>query len=239
MATQIEKYPASERGYVDHGWLKANHSFSFAQWYNPERMHFGALRVLNDDTVAPGMGFGTHPHDNMEIITIPLFGAVSHRDSMGNEGTIPAGEVQVMSAGTGVTHSEFNRNQKAELKLFQIWIIPNERNVAPRYDQFKIDPLSHQNRFAQLISPNKDGEGIWIHQDAYIHMATLEEGKTLEYQSKDENHGLFVMNIEGLISSEGHELSDRDALTAVGTRSLTFEAQQTSKFIVIEVPMTF
>lgn len=239
MATQIEKYPASERGYADHGWLKANHSFSFAQWYNPERMHFGALRVLNDDTVAPGMGFGTHPHDNMEIITIPLFGAVSHRDSMGNEGTIPAGEVQVMSAGTGVTHSEFNRNQKAELKLFQIWIIPNERNVAPRYDQFKIDPLSHQNRFAQLISPNKDGEGIWIHQDAYIHMATLEEGKTLDYQSKDENHGLFVMNIEGLISSEGHELSDRDALTAVGTRSLTFEAQQTSKFIVIEVPMTF
>lgn len=239
MATQIEKYPASERGYADHGWLKANHSFSFAQWYNPERMHFGALRVLNDDTVAPGMGFGTHPHDNMEIITIPLFGAVSHRDSMGNEGAIPSGEVQVMSAGTGVTHSEFNRNQKAELKLFQIWIIPNERNVTPRYDQFKIDPLSHQNRFAQLISPNKDGEGMWIHQDAYIHMATLEEGKTLEYQSKDENHGLFVMNIEGLISTEGHELSDRDALTAVSTRSLTFEAQQTSKFIVIEVPMTF
>jgi len=166
MAIQIEKYPASERGYADHGWLKANHSFSFAQWYNPERIHFGALRVLNDDTVAPGMGFGTHPHDNMEIITIPLFGAVSHRDSMGNEGTIPAGEVQVMSAGTGVTHSEFNRNQNAELKLFQIWIIPNERNVTPRYDQYKIDPLSHQNRFAQLISPNKDGEGIWIHQDA-------------------------------------------------------------------------
>lgn len=239
MATQIEKYPASERGHADHGWLKANHSFSFAQWYNPERMHFGALRVLNDDTVAPGMGFGTHPHDNMEIITIPLFGAVSHRDSMGNEGTIPAGEVQVMSAGTGVTHSEFNRNQNAELKLFQIWIIPNERNVTPRYDQFKIDPFSHQNRFAQLISPNKDGEGIWIHQDAYIHMATLEEGKTLEYQSKGENHGLFVMNIHGLISSEGYELSDRDALTAVGTGGLTFEAQQTSKFIVIEVPMTF
>ncbi len=239
MAAHIIKYPASERGHADHGWLQANHSFSFAQWYNPNRMHFGALRVLNDDTVAPGMGFGTHPHDNMEIITIPLFGTVSHSDSMGNEGSIPAGEVQVMSAGTGVTHSEFNRNKTVELKLFQIWIIPNQRNVEPRYEQFKIDPFSHVNRFAQLISPNKDGEGLWIHQDAYIHMATLEEGKTIEYTAKDEHHGLYVMNIEGLISAEGHELSDRDALSVEGKGSLTFEAKQNSKFIVIEVPMTF
>ena len=168
MTTQMTFYPASERGSANHGWLQANHSFSFGGWYNPNRMNFGVLRVLNDDTVATGAGFPTHPHDNMEIITIPLSGELHHKDSMGNEGAIRAGEVQVMSAGTGITHSEYNGNSAAELKLFQIWIIPNKRNVAPRYDQFTIDPSSHHNRFAQLVSPNEDGEGVWIHQDAYI-----------------------------------------------------------------------
>lgn len=239
MTARIQKYPATERGYADHGWLKAHHSFSFGQWYNPDRIHFGALRVLNDDTVAPGMGFGTHPHDNMEIITIPLSGAVHHRDSMGNEGAIPAGEVQVMSAGTGVTHSEFNGSSNEALKLFQIWIIPNQRNVEPHYDQFKIDPLSHHNQFTQLISPNRDGNGLWIHQDAYIHLASLEAGKTLDYHIKDEDHGLYVMNIEGTVHTEGHTLSDRDALGVEGKKTITFEAKQHSKFIVIEVPMTF
>ena len=232
-------YPASERGSANHGWLQANHSFSFGGWYNPNRMNFGVLRVLNDDTVATGAGFPTHPHDNMEIITIPLSGELHHKDSMGNEGAIRAGEVQVMSAGTGITHSEYNGNSAAELKLFQIWIIPNKRNVAPRYDQFTIDPSSHHNRFAQLVSPNEDGEGVWIHQDAYIHMATLEEGQTLDYLPKNSANGLYIMNIEGNITVLENELNEKDALGIETAEKLTFTAAKNSKFLVLEVPMTF
>ncbi|MCJ8292120.1 MAG: pirin family protein [Crocinitomicaceae bacterium] len=239
MTTQPTIYRASDRGHADHGWLKANHSFSFGSWYNPDRMNFGALRVLNDDIVAPGMGFPTHPHDNMEIITIPLSGAVHHQDSMGNKGEIPAGEVQVMSAGTGVTHSEFNGNQDAELKIFQIWIIPNQRNVEPRYDQIKIDPLSHKNKFTQLVSPNKDDEGTWIHQDAYIHMASLEAGKSIDYIPKNSNNGIYVMIIDGSLSILSNELNDRDAMSIVDAEKLTFDATKNSQFIVLEVPMTF
>lgn len=239
MTTQATIYRASERGHANHGWLNANHSFSFGSWYNPDRMHFGALRVLNDDTVAPGMGFPTHPHSNMEIITIPLSGAIHHKDNMGNDGKIPTGEVQVMSAGTGVTHSEFNGNQDVELKIFQIWIIPNKRDVEPRYDQFKIDPQSHQNKFTQLVSPNKDDEGTWIYQDAYIHLASLEAGKSVEYVSKNSTNGLYIMNIEGKFSALSNELSDRDAMSVVDTEKLTFNAQTNSKFLVLEVPMTF
>ena len=144
----------NSRGHANHGWLNAKHSFSFASWYNPERVHFGTLRVLNDDTVSPGMGFGTHPHDNMEIITIPLEGAIAHKDSMGNSSTIQTGEIQVMSAGTGIQHSEFNPNDDKDLKLFQIWLFPNKRNVAPRYDQQKITVDEHPNEFVQILSPN-------------------------------------------------------------------------------------
>lgn len=239
MTAQVTVFKAAERGHANHGWLNANHSFSFGSWYNPERMNFGALRVMNDDTVAPGMGFPTHPHNNMEIITIPLSGAVHHKDNMGNDGEILTGEVQVMSAGTGVTHSEFNGNQDAELKLFQIWIIPNKRDVEPRYDQFKIEPSSHWNKFAQLVSPNKDQAGTWIHQDAYIHMATLEEGKSIDYIPKKPGNGLYVMNIEGTFSALSNELNDRDALSIVDIENITFNAQSTSKFLVLEVPMTF
>lgn len=239
MTAQATIYKASERGHANHGWLQANHSFSFGGWYNPDRIHFGALRVLNDDIVAPGMGFPTHPHDNMEIITIPLSGAVYHKDSMGNEGIIPAGEVQVMSAGTGITHSELNGNKDAELKLFQIWIIPNQRNVEPRYDQFKIDPLSHQNKFVQLVSPNKNDEGIWIHQDAYIHLATVESGKAIEYTPKNSKNGLYIMNVEGTFSVLSNELEMRDALSIDAAEKITFEAKENSKILVLEVSMTF
>lgn len=231
--------PASERGHADHGWLKANHSFSFASWQNPDRIHFGALRVLNDDTVAPGMGFGTHPHDNMEIITIPLAGSVKHRDSMGNSGVIPAGEVQVMSAGSGVTHSEMNGSHTEALKLFQIWIFPNKRNVEPRYDQFKIDPATHHNAFSQLVGPKNSGAGTWIHQDAYIHMATLEAGKSVEYHAKSVENGIYVMSISGQFSVLDHELNERDALSTNDIETLTFTATQDSHFIVLEVPITF
>lgn len=239
MTNQTTLYKASERGYANHGWLKANHSFSFGSWYNPNRMHFGALRVLNDDTVAPGMGFPTHPHDNMEIITIPLSGAVHHKDSMGNEGKIPAGEVQVMSAGTGITHSEFNGSQEEELKLFQIWIMPNQRNVTPRYDQFKIDPTSHQNKFTQLVSPNQGDEGTWIYQNAYIHLATLDRGKSIDYTPKISSSGLYIMNIEGTFSVLSLKLNNRDALSVGSAEKLTFVSETNSKFLVLEVPMTF
>jgi hypothetical protein len=239
MTKQATIYRAEDRGSADHGWLKANHSFSFANWYNPERMNFGVLRVLNDDTIAPGMGFGTHPHDNMEIITIPLSGAVHHKDSMGNEGDILAGEVQVMSAGTGVTHSEFNGNRNSELKLFQIWILPNQRNVKPRYDQFKIDPQSHQNKFTQLVSPNKDDQGVWIHQNAYIHLASVESGKKVQYVPKDANNGIYIMNVEGTFSVLSNELNHRDALSIDEAEKLTFDASENSKILVLEVPMTF
>ncbi|MFK7787328.1 MAG: pirin family protein [Crocinitomicaceae bacterium] len=239
MTTEITLHKASERGHADHGWLKANHSFSFAGWYNPEKTNFGVLRVLNDDTVAPGMGFGTHPHDNMEIITIPLSGVVHHKDSMGNEGAIHTGEVQVMSAGTGVTHSEFNGSDEEALKLFQIWIFPRQRGVEPRYDQFRFDPLSHQNKFAQLVSPNKEDDGLWIHQDAYIHLANLEAGKSVDYVPKNSNNGLYILNVEGTFSLLSNELNDRDALGIDTAETVTFNAKTNSRILVLEVPMTF
>lgn len=238
MTTEITLHRASERGHADHGWLKANHSFSFAGWYNPDKTNFGVLRVLNDDTIAPGMGFGTHPHDNMEIITIPLSGVIHHKDSMGNLGAIHAGEVQAMSAGTGVTHSEFNGSNEEELKLFQIWIFPRQRGVEPRYDQFRYDPLSYQNEFAQLVSPNKDDDGLWIHQDAYIHLASLNAGKSLEYVPKNPNNGLYILNVEGTFSLLSNELNDRDALGIDTAETVTFDAKTNSKFLVLEVPMT-
>jgi len=238
MTPQVTLYKAEDRGHADHGWLKANHSFSFANWYNPDRVHFGVLRVLNDDTVAPGMGFGTHPHDNMEIITIPLSGVIHHKDSMGNHGAIRTGEVQVMSAGTGVTHSEFNGSDDEELKLFQIWIFPRERGVEPRYDQFKIDPNSYQNNFTQLVSPSKEDDGLWIHQDAYIHLASVDEGKSVDYQPKSTQNGLYIMNIEGTFSTLANELKNRDAISVDEAETLTFTAQTASKILVIEVPMT-
>ena len=163
-------HSAETRGNANHGWLKANHSFSFAQYYDPERMNFGALRVLNDDTIAPGKGFGTHPHDNMEIITIPLKGDLEHKDSMGNVGVINEGEIQVMSAGTGVYHSEYNKNKDKPINLLQLWVIPKTRNVKPRYDQKSLREYKKTNAFYQILSPNQDDGGMWIHQDAWFHM---------------------------------------------------------------------
>lgn len=237
MNSNATHYKAADRGSADHGWLKAHHSFSFGGWYNPERIHFGALRVLNDDRVAAGMGFGTHPHDNMEIITIPLSGSLRHRDSMGNEGLITAGEVQVMSAGTGITHSEMNAQHDADLTLFQIWIIPNQRNVEPRYDQIAIDPASYQNQFSQLVSPNKDDEGTWIYQDAYIHMAQLDAGKSLNYSLKNPQNGAYVMLISGELLADETHLEARDAYSIFDTDQLTFSTQTHAHFIVLEVPM--
>ena len=189
-------HTANSRGHADHGWLNAYHSFSFASWYNPERVQFGALRVLNDDTVAAGMGFGTHPHDNMEIITIPLEGDLAHKDSMGNTAIIKTGDVQVMSAGTGIQHSEFNPNANLQTKLFQIWLFPKYRNVEPRYQQLTLDQSLQKNNFAQILSPNSDDAGVWIHQDAWFYLSDFDNGFSKKLSLKKEGNGFYIMNIE-------------------------------------------
>lgn len=229
-------HKAESRGSADHGWLKVNHSFSFAQWYDPNKINFGALRVLNDDTIAGKGGFGTHPHDNMEIITIPLTGALAHKDSMGNEGIIQAGEIQVMSAGNGVLHSEVNPTD-VSTNLFQIWIFPNKKDVEPRYDQFKINEARMKNNFLQLVSPNPEDEGTWIHQNAYIHMAELDEHKTLIYNLHDTNNGIYSMVVEGEMEIANEKLNKRDAIGVWNEKEVSFAAKTKSKVMVLEVPM--
>lgn len=232
-------HSANSRGAANHGWLNAKHSFSFASWYNPDRIHFGALRVLNDDIVSGGGGFGTHPHDNMEIITIPLKGSLQHKDSMGNSSVIKAGEIQVMSAGTGIQHSEFNPSDTEELNLFQIWIFPNKRNVEPRYDQFQMNVSKMKNHFLQLVSPSKSDEGTWIYQDAWIHMADMDANSTLNYQPKSTSNGIYFMIVEGSAQIGTQELEQRDAFGVWDTTSVAITASKDSKILAIEVPMEF
>ncbi len=225
-------HPANSRGDVNHGWLHAKHSFSFGSWYNPERVHFGALRVLNDDIVAAGMGFGTHPHDNMEIITIPLSGVIAHKDSMGNASTINAGEIQVMSAGTGIQHSEFNPINE-ELNLFQIWIFPDKKQVEPRYAQrpFEIG----QNEFTLLVGPEITGLSTWIHQDAYLSMGNFDAD--FSYQLKQEGNGIYLMVVEGEVEIENQVLQAKDAMGISQAEIIHIQSKLPSKILVIEVPM--
>jgi len=237
--SEIKKivHRADTRGFADHGWLQARHSFSFANWYDPNKIHFGALRVLNDDSIAAGKGFGAHPHDNMEIVTIPLSGAVRHEDSLGHQGIIQAGEVQIMSAGKGILHSEFNNSETEELRLFQIWIFPNERNVEPRYDQLRIDPNGMKNSFQQLLSPNKDDAGLWIHQNAWINMAEMDENKELTYTLHDQENGVYILLIEGEVSILEETLENRDAIGVWDGKKVPIIAKRKSKVLVLEVPM--
>jgi redox-sensitive bicupin YhaK (pirin superfamily) len=228
-------HSAASRGHADHGWLNAKHSFSFASWYNPERIHFGMLRVLNDDIVAGGMGFGKHPHDNMEIITIPLSGAIKHQDSMGFSEIIEAGEVQVMSAGTGIYHSEFNPNPDQELNLFQIWIFPNQKQVSPRYAQRKYNLA--KDTFTALVGPQNSGLDTWIHQDAWISMGEFSAGTTANYSIKEDNNGVYLMVIEGAIQIGTQKLEHRDAIGISGSAQIDIEMEHNSKILVIEVPM--
>lgn len=230
-------HKADTRGNANHGWLNAYHSFSFANWYNPERVQFGVLRVLNDDTIAAGMGFGTHPHDNMEIITIPLEGDLAHKDSMGNEATIKTGDVQVMSAGTGIRHSEFNPNADQQTKLFQIWLFPNKENVTPRYQQITLDKSLQKNDFAQVLSPNENDEGVWIHQDAWFYMSDFEADFSKKLALKKEGNGFYIMTIEGTIEVNGEALEKRDAIGIWNTPELEIKATQAAKFLVMEIPM--
>lgn len=228
---------AESRGNANHGWLKAHHSFSFAGWFNPERISFGALRVLNDDIIAPGAGFPTHPHENMEIITIPLSGVLEHKDSLGNVAQIKTGEVQVMSAGTGVTHSEYNASSTEELKLFQIWLFPNKQNVKPRYDELKLNLADRQNKFQQILSPSKDDDGVWIHQNAWMHLISMDNNMQKEYRLKSEENGVYIIVVKGEIEIDTEILKDRDAIGINETDHLTIRSINDSEVLLIEVPM--
>jgi redox-sensitive bicupin YhaK (pirin superfamily) len=232
-------YPEKERGHANHGWLNAKYSFSFANWYNPDKINFGALRVLNDDIVAPKMGFGTHPHDNMEIITIPLRGKLEHKDSMGHSSVITTGEIQVMSAGTGILHSEFNASQTEEINLFQIWIFPNKRNVTPRYDQIDINYEKAENNFLQLISPNAEDEGSWINQDAWIFINKSSKGKDIVYPIKKAGNGVYIMVINGTITVDGNKLSNRDAIGVYNTKDVSIFVNEDSEILFLDIPMVF
>jgi redox-sensitive bicupin YhaK (pirin superfamily) len=233
----IVLHRAHTRGHANHGWLDTNHTFSFANYHNPERMHFGVLRVLNDDHVEAGMGFGTHPHQNMEIISIPLEGDLEHRDSMGNKGVIKQGDVQVMSAGTGIQHSEYNKNADRPVKFLQIWIFPKHKNVVPRYDQMSFDWEAKPNALHQILSPNADDDGVWIHQDAWFHMAYLEQGKDLNYQLKKKGNGVYIFIIEGAINASDISLQRRDGMGIWNHDEVKLTAISTSKVLVMEVPM--
>lgn len=237
MANQLI-HKAATRGHADHGWLRTNHTFSFADYYNPERVHFGALRVLNDDYIAGGMGFGTHPHDNMEIITIPLEGDLEHKDSMGNGTVIKHGDVQVMSAGTGITHSEYNHNKTKPVQLLQIWVFPNKRNVTPRYDQITLDVNERRNKLQQILSPNSDDEGVWIHQDAWFHIGRFDQNFETTYTWKKQGNGVYVFVIKGDITVNGTALNERDGSGIWNTDSMSIQANSAdAELLIIEVPM--
>jgi len=235
---EIKLFKAEERGFANHGWLQATHSFSFANYYDPTKIQYGALRVLNDDLIAPSMGFGMHPHQNMEIITIPLTGLLKHRDSMHNKWQeVQPGEVQVMSAGTGVTHSEVNGSPGKHLSLFQIWILPDTQNVAPRYDQKAFSVEDRKNNMQWLVtSMNSNDEGsLKIHQDSRIGRIELSEGEFFEYTPLSENHGVYVMNVTGEFSVDGNLLQHRDAIGISGG-NFKIDAKQLSDILIIEVP---
>lgn len=230
-------HKADTRGHADHGWLNAYHSFSFASWYNPDRVQFGMLRVLNDDTVAAGMGFGAHPHDNMEIITIPLEGDLAHKDSMGNEATIKSGDIQVMSAGTGIQHSEFNPNHDQQTKLLQIWVFPKIRNVDPRYQQITLNPEDRKNKLQQILSPNADDDGVWIHQDAWFHLGKFDKEMTLDYTIKKEGNGVYAFVIKGDVTINGEKLETRDGLEIWDTKKLAIQVTEGAELLLLEIPM--
>ena len=236
--SNIILHPAESRGDADHGWLHSRHTFSFADYYNPERMHFGMLRVLNDDYVAAGKGFGTHPHDNMEIISIPLEGDLEHRDSMGNISVIKNGDIQVMSAGTGITHSEYNKNNDKPVKFLQIWIFPNKRNVKPRYGQITLDLNDRHNKLQQIVSPDADDAGVWIHQDAWLHMGRFDKDFSVDYTLKKPGNGVYAFIIKGDVTMDGNALNERDGLGIRDTDIISIKANsQDAEVLLIEVPM--
>ena len=229
---------ADTRGDANHGWLHSKHTFSFANYHNPERMNFGVLRVLNDDTVSESRGFGTHPHQDMEIVSIPLEGDLKHEDNMGNKTIIKEGDIQVMSAGTGVMHSEYNNNPDKPVKFLQIWIIPNKQNVEPRYDQISLKDIAKENEFYQVLSPNKDDQGVWAHQDAWFNIGKFTKGHSDEYKINKKGNGVYAFILEGEVELNGEKLSKRDGMGVWDTDSFTVKATEDARVLLMEVPMT-
>lgn len=237
MNTIVHK--AESRGHANHGWLNANHSFSFADYYNPERMHFGVLRVLNDDTISGGKGFGMHPHKNMEIISIPLEGALEHKDSMGNSAVIKKGDVQVMSAGTGINHSEFNHYADQNTKLLQIWLFPNKQNVTPRYQQITLNDDERKNKLQQILSPNINDEGVWIHQNAWFCLGQFDKDISYNYKVHAKENGIYAFVISGDFSIGEQTLNARDGIGIWNTKEIAFKAlSKKSEILLMEIPMT-
>lgn len=230
-------FKADSRGKADHGWLKSNHTFSFANYQNYQRMHFGVLRVLNDDIVAPDMGFGLHPHQDMEIISIPLKGSLAHKDSMGNSSEIKTGDIQVMSAGTGVQHSEFNPSKTSDVHFLQIWLFPDTLNVTPRYDQVTLNQDNRHNKWDTIISPKSYGQGTYIHQNAWFSLADLDQDISLEYQNKDKHNGIFLMVLNGEVKIGDQTLQTRDAIGITNEDKIEILAQQNSELLLMEIPM--
>ena len=231
-------HPASERGHADHGWLNARHSFSFASYHEPTKTHFGLLRVLNDDIVAPGMGFGMHPHDNMEIVTIPLKGTLEHRDSMGNIGVIKPNEIQSMSAGSGLMHSEYNHSKTEEINLLQLWVFPKEKDIAPRYEQKVFTAEDKNGKFKTIVSPKRSEETMWINQDAYFSIGKFKEAGKQEYNIKHKGNGAYIFIIEGEVEINGNKMSKRDAIGIWDIDKFAVDVLSDAEILVVEVPMT-
>lgn len=230
---------ADTRGHAAHGWLDSYQTFSFANYYNPDRMHFGVLRVLNDDRIDASKGFGRHPHDNMEIISIPLEGDLEHKDSLGNTAVIRAGDIQVMSAGTGVFHSEYNKNDDREARFLQIWVFPRQRNVEPRYDQLTLDVNARQNKLQQILSPDPNDEGVWIHQDAWFHMGRFDKDATVDYSLKKKDNGVYVFVINGSVQIDDVTLDKRDGLGIWNIAGLSIQSlSNDTEILIMEIPMT-
>ncbi len=230
-------FKAADRGTADYGWLKPNYYFSFAQYHDPAKVHFGLLRVLNDDFIGGGGSFPTHPHDNMEIVTIPFTGALKHKDSTGGEGVIQAGDIQIMSAGTGVQHSEANASSTEPVTLFQVWIFPKERNIKPRYDQKTFDINERANKWQTVVSPIEADKALWINQDARFALTNLDAGAAITYTNAFEHNGVFLVVINGTVTVDGEVLNKRDALGISGAESFTVTASEDAELLAIEVPM--
>ncbi|WP_420316179.1 pirin family protein [Ekhidna sp.] len=227
---------AETRGTANFGWLTSRHTFSFGQYYNPERIHFGMLRVLNDDIVTGGAGFPTHPHDNMEIVSIPLKGALAHRDSTGTEKVINTGEVQIMSAGSGLTHSEYNASKEDDVNFLQIWVIPKEKDITPRYDQKEFEVSKRKNKIQTVVSPN-DESALWINQDSWFALSNLDQDRSISYKPNKLGNGVYLFVLEGKVSIGGEELGKRDAIGITEINEFNISANENSEMLLIEVPM--
>lgn len=238
--TNSRFHKADTRGHANLNWLNSFHTFSFSNYYDPDRMNFGAIRVLNDDTVTKGMGFGTHSHENMEIISIPLSGDLEHKDSMGNSTVIKSGDIQIMSAGSGIKHSEYNHSKDSVVKFLQIWVIPNQKNVTPRYDQMTLNPIDSKNKLQQILSPNPDDDGVWIHQDAWFHLGSFDKNFETTYTVKKEGNGVYFFVINGSFTVNDQTLDTRDGLGIWDVNQFEIKSNsEESKVLIMEVPMKF